>query len=225
MEPRTKPPSFAPMPRLPLSIQPANPKVVLWQWDEVTAWTLPKLEAHFPEREWDHMSEGRLREHQAVACALTTLMGAEGWRVTHRDAKPQLHSVSGAKLPLSISHHSAERSTTAAVAVWDVGEQRHGVDLVDTTDLRIPRIATRFMSEGEQTQWDKAKPWIWAAKEAMFKGHGPNLDFRRDLSVDSMTWEADCGQLEGTVRGARWQGACARVPHSSLGVVWSSPSA
>ena len=213
------------MPRLPLSIQPTNPKVVLWQWDEGTAWALPKLEAHFPEREWDHMSEGRLREHQAVACALTTLMGAEGWRVTHRDAKPQLHRGSGAKLPLSISHHSSARNTTAAVVVWGVGEQRHGVDLVDTTDLRIPRIATRFMSEVEQTQWDKAKPWIWAAKEAMFKGHGPNLDFRRDLSVDSMTWEADCGQLVGTVRGARWQGACARVPHSSLGVVWSSPSA
>ena len=111
------------------------------------------------------------------------------------------------------------------MAVWGVGEQRHGVDLVDTTDLRIPRIATRFMSQVEQTQWDKAKPWIWAAKEAMFKGHGPNLDFRRELSVDSMTWEADCGQLVGTVRGARWQGACACVPHSSLGVVWSSPSA
>ena len=68
------------------------------------------------------------------------------------------------------------------------------------------------MSEGEQAQWDKAKPWIWAAKEAMFKGHGPNLDFRRDLSVDSMTWEADCGQLVGTVRGALWRGACASAP-------------
>ncbi len=170
------------------------------------------------------MSKGRLREHQAVACALTALMGAEGWRVTHRGAKPQLHSVSGAKLPLSISHHSSARNTTAAVAVWESGEQRHGIDLVDTTDRRISRIARRFMSPIEQMQWPEAKPWIWAAKEAMFKGHGPNLDFRSDLSVDSMTWEPDGGQLIGTVRGAQWQGACAQVPHSSLGVVWSSPS-
>ena len=119
------------------------------------------------------MSEGRLREHQAVACALTALMGEEGWRVTHRDGKPQLQSVSGASLPLSISHHSSARNTTAAVAVWEAGEQRHGIDLVDTADLRIPRIAARFMSPGEQTQWAQAKPWIWAAKEAMFKGTAP----------------------------------------------------
>ena len=213
------------MPRLPLSNQPTNPKVVLWHWDEGTAWPLAKLEAHFPEREWDNMSEGRLREHQAVACALTALMGEEGWLVTHRDDKPQLHNVSGAQLPLSISHHSAEGNTTAAVAVWAAGERRHGIDVVDTTDLRILRISGRFMSPDEQTLWPNAKPWVWAAKEAMFKGHGPNLDFRRDLSVDSMTWEAGCGQLFGAVRGARWQGTCARVPHSSLGVVWSSPSA
>jgi len=171
------------------------------------------------------MSEGRLREHQAVACALTALMGEEGWRVTHRDGKPQLQSVSGARRPLSISHHSTARNTTAAVAVWEAGEQRHGIDLVDTADLRIPRIAARFMSPEEQTQWAQTKPWVWAAKEAMFKGHGPNLDFRSDLSVDSMTWEADGGQLTGTVRGAQWRGACAQVPFSSLGVVWSSPSA
>lgn len=211
------------MPRLPTSIQPANPRVVLWRWDEGTAWPLPKLEAHFPEREWDAMSEGRLREHQAVACALTALMGEEGWRVTHCDGKPQLQSVSGARLPLSISHHSSARNTTAAVAVWEAGEH-HGIDLVDTADLRIPRIAERFMSPREQTQWAQTKPWVWAAKEAMFKGHGPNLDFRSDLSVDSMTWEADGGQLVGTVRGAQWRGACAQVPNSSLGVVWSSPS-
>ena len=213
------------MPRLPMSIQPENPKVVLWHWDEGTAWPLPKLEAHFPEREWDNMSEGRLCEHQAVACALTTLMGEEGWRVTHRSGKPQLHSVSGASLPLSISHHSTGGNTAAAVAVWGAGERSHGIDLVDTTDLRILRISGRFMSPDEQTRWPNAKPWVWAAKEAMFKGHGPNLDFQRDLSVDSMTWEAECGQLVGTVRGARWRGTCAHVPHSTLGVVWSSPFA
>ena len=208
-----------------MSIQPENPEVVLWHWDEGTAWPLPKLEAHFPEREWDNMTKRRLYEHQAVACALTALMGEEGWHVTHRNGKPQLHSVSGASFPLSISHHSTGGNTAAAVAVWGAGEGRHGIDLVDTTDLRILRISGRFMSPDEQTRWPNAKPWVWAAKEAMFKGHGPNLDFRRDLSVDSMTWEAACGQLIGTIRGARWRGTCAHVPHSTLGVVWSYPSA
>ena len=224
MEWRTKPPSFAPMPRLPLSIQPQNPQVVLWRWDEGSAWSLAKLEVHFPEREWAEVSGRRLQEHQAVACALTELMGSEGWRVTHLNGKPLLHNVAGTKLPLSISHHSSERSTTAAVAVWEAGEKHHGIDLVDTEDLRISRIAARFMSPGEQTRWSKAKPWVWAAKEAMFKGHGPNLDFRHELSVDSMDREADCQRLVGSVRGAPWRGECARVPQSSLGVVWSSPS-
>ena len=212
------------MPLLPMSIQPENPQVVLWKWDKGAAWPLAKLEAHFPEREWTEMSDGRLREHQAVACALTELMGSEGWRVTRQDGKPQLHDATGTCCPLSISHHSSKHHTTAAVAVWEAGERHHGIDLVDTADLRISRIAGRFMSPIEQMQWSKDKPWVWAAKEAMFKGHGPNLDFRRELSVDSMEWEAECGRMVGSVRGGVWQGECTQVPQSSLGVVWSSPS-
>ncbi len=224
MEPRTKPPIFAPMPCLPLLIQPENPQVVLWKWDKGAAWPLAKLESHFPEREWTEMSYGRLREHQAVACALTELMGSEVWRVTHQDGKPQLHDAAGTRCPLSISHHSSQDHTTAAVAVWEAGERHHGIDLVDTKDRRISSIASRFMSPIEQMQWPKAKPWIWAAKEAMFKGHGPNLDFQSELSVDSLEWEAERGWLVGSVRGGVWQGECALVPQSSLGVVWSSPS-
>ena len=212
------------MPRLPLPIQPENPQVVLWKWDEGAAWPLAKLESHFPEREWTEMSDGRLREHQAVACALTEMMGSEGWRVTHQNGKPQLHDAYGTPRSLSISHHTSQRNTTAAVAVWEAGERHHGIDLVDTADLRIPRIAGRFMSADEQAQWPDEKPWIWAAKEAMFKGHGPNLNFRRELSVDSMEWEAGCGKLVGSVRGGLWRGECVQVPHSSLGVVWSSPT-
>ena len=159
-----------------------------------------------------------------MACALTELMGSEGWCVTHHDGKPQLRDAAGIVRPLSISHHRSEHRSTAAVAIWEAGERHQGIDLVDTEDLRIPRVASRFMSPNEQAQWSEAKPWVWAAKEAMFKGHGPNLDFRLELSVDSLEWEADCGRLVGSVRGAAWQGKCAHVPQSSLGLVWSSPS-
>ena len=211
------------MPRLPLPIQPENPQVVLWEWDEGAAWPLAKLESHFPERECTEMSDGRLREHQAVACALTEMMESEGWRVTHQDGKPQLKDPHGTPRSLSISHHTSQRNTTAAVAVWEASERHHGIDLVDTFASSHSPHRPRFMSQLSKPSGPSQT--LIAAKEAMFKGHGPNLDFRRDLSVDSMTWEADGGQLIGTVRGARWRGACAQVPHSSLGVVWSSPSA
>lgn len=213
------------MPKMPLAKQPNNPRVVLWRWDEGSAWPLAKLEAHFPEREWATMSKGRLREHQAVACGLTELLGSEGWRVIHRDGKPELLDAFGKVRPLSVSHHSTSHGTTAAAGVWEAGERHHGIDLVDTQDVRIPRIASRFMSPVEQERWPEAKPWVWAAKETMFKGHGPNLDFRLELSMDSMDWVGDSGRLVGSVRGAIWRGELAHVPHSSLGLVWSSPSA
>jgi len=107
---------------------------------------------------------------------------------------------------------------------------RGGVDLVDLDDPRLARVAPRFMSADEQLKWAGSEGWVWAAKEAMFKGHGPNLDFRTHLQVDTLeahtadhpTPSNRTGSVGGTVRGQPWAGHSARIDlgNTRLGVVW-----
>ena len=79
------------------------------------------------------------------------------------------------------------------------------------------------MSSTEQTQWREREAWAWATKEAMFKGHGPALDFQTEAILRDLT-EAQNDQpglLLGEVRGAPWQGAWTLV-QAELLMVWTA---
>ena len=81
----------------------------------------------------------------------------------------------------------------------------------------------RVMSSSEQSQWRGSEAWAWATKEAMFKGHGPALDFQTEAILHYLT-EADDQQpgiLRGEVRGEPWRGAWTLVQGRLL-MVWTS---
>ena len=189
---------------------------------------LGTLALHFPARDLSGMPPSRILEHTAVAHAVQALLGTDEWHVTHGvDGKPALHHA-GPPFELSLSHHSGTFGTVAVAAAWQGG--RGGVDLVDLDDPRLARVASRFMSADEQLKWAGSEGWVWAAKEAMFKGHGPNLDFRTHLQVDTLeahtadhpTPSNRTGSVGGTVRGQPWAGHSARIDlgNTRLGVVW-----
>ena len=224
MEVEDKPPSFVPMPQYALPLQPRGVEIVLWHLPESQGegheWGL-----HFPQRQTATMPASRQAEHQAVALALTRLLGHAEWHLTHNeDGKPQLH-VRGASSAqaISISHARMGAEVWAAVAIWNEGDTPGGIDLALTDDARVTRVAPRVMSPQEQSKWRGCEAWAWAAKEAMFKGHGPELEFQSQaLLMDGSGIPGDAaGTLRGEVRGTPWAGAWCKIRERLL-LVWGS---
>ncbi len=219
-----KPPSFVPMPQHALPLQPEGVKIVLWHLPESQGegheWVL-----HFPQRQTGTMPAARHAEHRAVAFALTQLLGHAAWHLTHNEeGRPELHvrGESSAQA-VSITHARLGEDVWAAVALWNESDTAGGIDLVLTDDARLTRVAPRVMSRKEQSKWRGCEAWAWATKEAMFKGHGPELEFQSQaLLTDGTGIPRDkAGSLRGEVRGAPWSGAWCKVRERLL-LVWGA---
>jgi hypothetical protein len=219
LEVEAKPPSFAPMPRV-------DPRSFDLPWESLShgvpepacklaIWHAPDSEPQrrdlalrFPLRDVHAMSTHRQREHHAVACAVTCITGTEDWSVVHDEhGAPNLvlgEAVDGTGWRISLSHHDVDGGVVAAAALWTDGTPG-GIDLVHVGDPRLSRVASRFMSEEERKSWQSREGWIWATKEAMFKGHGPALTFQTDLHVDAISgFDPSCGMDDshgGSVAG------------------------
>ena len=212
------------MPQHALPFQPHAVQIVLWHLQEARE-EGQKWDVHFPQRQVDAMSCPRQEEHRAVAFAVTELLGHAQWHLTHDgDGKPQLHLFSEAQYQaLSVSHIEMDGEVWAAVARWDDGRSTGGVDLVLMDDLRIQRVAPRVMSTHEQILWKGKEAWAWATKEAMFKGHGPDLEFQSQalLTQAMNAHQGPSGTVRGEVRGEPWAGAWGLVRQRLL-LVWGS---
>ena len=219
-----KPPSFVPMPQYALPLQPQGVEIVLWHLLESQRegheWGL-----HFPQRQTGDMPASRKAEHRAVAFALTQLLGHAEWHLTHNEnGKPQLHVRGGSSdHAVSISHARMGEDVWAAVAMWNEADTSGGIDLVLTDDARVTRVAPRVISPEEQTKWRGCEAWAWATKEAMFKGHGPELEFQSQALLKDGTGIPDdeAGTLRGEVRGTPWSGAWCKVRERLL-LVWGA---
>ena len=219
-----KPPSFVPMPQYALPLQPQGVEIVLWHLPESQGegheWAL-----HFPQRQIATMPAARQAEHRAMAFALSHLLGHTEWHLTHNeDGKPQLHIRGEAPAhAVSISHAHMGDDVWAAVAMWNEGDNPGGIDLVLTDDARVTRVAPRVMSSQEQSKWRGCEAWAWATKEAMFKGHGPKLEFQSQalLKDGSGIPDDETGTLGGEVRGMPWSGAWCKVRERLL-LVWGA---
>ena len=79
------------------------------------------------------------------------------------------------------------------------------------------------MSSTERFQWRGREAWAWATKEAMFKGHGPALNFQTEAILLEITDAQDdhLGRLRGEVRGAPWKG-CWTVVEGEILMVWTA---
>ena len=219
-----KPPSFVPMPQHALPLQPEGVKIVLWHLPESQGegheWAL-----HFPQRQTGTMPAARHAEHRAVAFALTQLLGHAAWHLTHNEeGRPELHvrGESSAQA-VSITHARLGEDVWAAVALWNESDTAGGIDLVLTDDARLTRVAPRVMSRKEQSKWRGCEAWAWATKEAMFKGHGPELEFQSQALLTDGTGipRDEAGSLRGEVRGAPWSGAWCKI-RGPLLLVWGA---
>ncbi len=219
-----KPPSFVPMPLYNLPIQPQGVEIVLWHLVESSEQSL-EWKAHFPHREESTMSLLRQNEHRAVTYAITQMMGHDQWHLSHDlNGKPSLH-LSGRDVPcaVSIAHVTQQGEIWAAVAKWNDGRTTGGIDLAFIHDPRVKRVASRVMSQEEQIRWQGHEAWVWATKEAMFKGHGPNLEFRSQalLRTAPQISQVQQGVLHGEVRDSPWEGAWMVLPNDML-LVWGA---
>ena len=212
------------MPQYALPLQPQGVEIVLWHLLESQGegheWGL-----HFPQRQTRDMPASRQAEHRAVAFALSHLLGHAEWHLTHNEnGKPQLH-VRGESSDhaVSISHARMGGDVWAAVAMWTEADIRGGIDLVLTVDARVKRVAPRVMSPQEQSKWRGCEAWAWATKEAMFKGHGPKLEFQSQALLKDGTGIPgdETGTLRGEVRGTPWAGAWCKVRERLL-LVWGA---
>ena len=153
------------------------------------------------------------------------MLGHDGWRLQHDEhGKPWLHEgEANGRQALSISHCIVEDTVWAAVARWSDGRTSGGIDLVQTGDARLQRVAGRVMSSTEQSQWRGREAWAWSTKEAIFKGHGPALDFQTEAILLDLTEAQDdyLGRLCGEVRGAPWKGSWTLVEGELL-MVWTA---
>jgi hypothetical protein len=177
----------------------------------------------FPAREVQGLSEARRREHSAVVEAVRTLLGHDQWHLEHdADGKPWLREADGTRRALSLSHCTVGDEVWVAAAMWDDDRATGGIDLVLTDDERVVRVAPRVMSPDERNRWAGREAWAWAAKEAMFKGHGPALEFQRDALLNEVAENnsGTGGRLAGRVRGAQWRGGWS-VEAGRLLVVWA----
>jgi hypothetical protein len=222
------------MPQHALSTQPLGARIVLWRAPESEG-IRGDLGRFFPAREVEGLSEARRREHGAVVEAVRTLLGHDQWQLEHdADGKPWLREADGtggseiglgadeARRALSLSHCTVGDEVWVAAAMWDDDRATGGIDLVLTDDERFVRVAPRVMSLDERNRWAGREAWAWATKEAMFKGHGPALEFQRDTLLDEVTENESGtgGRLAGRVRGAAWRGGWS-VEAGRLLVVWA----
>jgi phosphopantetheinyl transferase len=212
------------MPQHVLPFQPQGVEIVLWRLTESPV-EGHELQSHFPWRQIDALPTARQQEHHAVTLALNTMLGHADWRLEHDEhGKPWLlEGEANGRQALSVSHCIVGDTVWAAVARWADGRTTGGIDLVQTRDARLQRIAGRVMSSTEQSQWRGREAWAWATKEAMFKGHGPALDFQTEAILHDLT-EAQGdrpGLLRGEVRGTPWHGAWTLVDGELL-LVWTA---
>jgi hypothetical protein len=210
------------MPQHALSTQPANVDVVLWreQSGELAGMELGRF---FPDRAVANFSLLRQREHSGAAQAISALLGHENWCLRHDEhGKPTLEMRNGDRSGVSLSHCELDGEIWVAAARWRDGRTTGGIDLVLTDDARVVRVAPRVMSRDEQDRWAGREAWAWGVKEAMFKGHGPALEFQRDALLDEVTENGSGtgGRLTGRVRGADWCGAWS-LEQGRLLVVWA----
>ena len=222
MEVEAKPPSFVPMPQHALSTQPLGARIVLWRAPESEG-VRGDVGRFFPAREVEALSEVRRREHSAVVEAVRTLLGNDQWHLEHdADGKPWLCEADGTRRALSLSHCTVGDEIWVAAAMWDDDRATGGIDLVLTDDARVVRVAPRVMSPDERNRWAGREAWAWATKEAMFKGHGPALEFQRDTLLDEVTENESGtgGRIAGRVRGTQWRGGWS-VEVGRLLVVWA----
>lgn len=109
---------------------------------------------------------------QAVAAIVRRRFGA-GARIVHdADGAPILI---GAEGRISVSH-----SRNFAAVAWH-GNRRIGVDIEEPRPEQLNRIAARFLSADELTQWSEDLLTAWTIKEAVFKAAG-----ERDLPMGSV---------------------------------------
>ena len=222
MEVEAKPPSFVPMPQHALPYQPQGVEIVLWRVSN-SGPVRDDLHKFYPERYLGNMGASRLRELQATTEATIELLGHEFWPLTHDPhGKPALHNEGSAPLPIGISHAHSRDDTWAAVARWTDRRHHGGVDLSDVHDPRIEHVAPRVMGAEELDRWRGQEAWAWGAKEAMFKGYGPSLDYRTEAVLTQLTTSpsGNEGELEGLVRGRAWTGRWLLVRDGLL-MVWS----
>ena len=222
MEVEAKPPSFVPMPQHALSTQHPGARIVLWRALESEG-VRGDVGRFFPGREVQGLSQVRRREHSAVVEAVRTLLGHDEWHLEHdADGKPWLRESDGTRRALSLSHCAVGEEVWVAAAMWDDGRTTGGIDLVLTDDDRVVRVAPRVMSRDERHRWAGREAWAWAAKEAMFKGHGPALEFQGDALLDEVTKNdsGTGGRLAGRVRGVTWRGGWS-IEEGRLLVVWA----
>ena len=87
------------------------------------------------------------------------------------------------------------------------------------------------MSTEEMSKWRGCEAWAWATKEAMFKGHGPELEFQSQALLKDGTGIPgdEAGTLRGEVRdechglarGARFESGCSLFgAHKKRGARW-----
>ena len=210
------------MPQHALSTQPLGARIVLWRAPESEG-VRGDVGRFFPARALEGLSEVRRREHSAVVEAVRTLLGHDQWHLEHdADGKPWLRESDGTRRALSLSHCAVGDEVWVAAAMWDDDRATGGIDLVLTDDARVVRVAPRVMSPDERNRWAGREAWAWATKEAMFKGHGPALEFQRDALLDEVTEieSGTGGRLAGRVRGEAWRGGWS-VEVGRLLVVWT----
>jgi len=214
------------MPQHAMSTQPTNADVVLWREQSGDIEGMAhgdELERVFPDRRMSDLSPLRQREHAVAAQAISALLGHGNWCLRHDEhGKPELEFQDGTKAGVSLSHCELDGEVWVAAARWRDGRTTGGIDLVLTDDERVVRVAPRVMSRDEQDRWAGREAWAWGVKEAMFKGHGPALEFQRDALLDEVTENerGTGGRLAGRVRGAEWCGGWS-LEAGRLLVVWA----
>jgi phosphopantetheinyl transferase len=155
---------------------------------EVVSTAVVKIVAnHYPKRDINHLSTGKIAELYAVVQCVSDLLREDNWHLQHAQSGAPLLFENAKKSVLSISiSHTTDKIEEGGVAYAAVILSREvekiGVDIVLKADLRIKRIAHRVMRDEEIATGRLAE--VWACKEAMYKALGPLLDFKKDLKVD-----------------------------------------
>jgi len=156
--------------------------------DEVVSEAVVKIVSnHYPERDINRLSTGKIAELYAVVQCVSDLLREDNWHLHHAQSGAPLLFENAKKSVLSISiSHTIDKTEEGGIAYAAVILSREvekiGVDIVLKADPRIKRIAHRVMRDEEIETGRLAE--VWACKEAMYKALGPLLDFKRDLKVE-----------------------------------------
>ena len=157
-------------------------------FDEVVRNEIVEIVAnHYPKRDINHLSLGKIAELYAVVQCITDLLREVNWHLLHKDSGAPILFENSKKSALSISiSHTVDNAEEGGIAYAAVILSREikkiGVDVVLKADPRIKRVAHRVMREEEIKTGRLAE--VWACKEAMYKALGPLLDFKRDLKTE-----------------------------------------